>query len=267
MDKLRLHTPSTSARHTEHTVTGSLDSRAPDRAAAGATITPSILTRGAAVAAVGCGALFIGVQLGHPHFDATTVGTTEVIVRDSLKTLMGVLGLVGITGMYLSQVRRNGVLGLIGYIVLALGYLLIACMTYALAFVVPHVVGTDPAYVDDVIAQVTGGSPAGDIGLLSVVLPVQDVSFLAGGLVFGIALFRAGVLSRWATVLLAAGGVITILLAVMPDSFYRLLAFPHGIAMIWLGCSLWATARSTSADTLSVQATYESASLRTSAAE
>jgi hypothetical protein len=29
----------------------------------------------------------------------------------------------------------------------------------------------------------------------------------------------------------------------MPDAFYRLLAFPNGIAMIALGYSLWSTAR------------------------
>jgi len=207
------------------------------------TITPTTLTRGAAAAAVGAGALFIGVQLGHPHLDATTVATTEVVVRDSLKMLMAVLALVGITGMYLSQVRRNGILGLVGYLVLGAGYLLITCMTYMVAFVIPQLVATDPGYVGDVITQITGGTPTGDIGLLATALKVQDISFLAGGLVFGIALFRAGVLARWATVLLAVGGVITILLSVMPDAFYRLLAFPNGIALIGLGCSLWLTTR------------------------
>jgi hypothetical protein len=34
---------------------------------------------------------------------------------------MAVLALVGITGMYLSQIRRYGVLGLVGYVVLAAG--------------------------------------------------------------------------------------------------------------------------------------------------
>ena len=29
----------------------------------------------------------------------------------------------------------------------------------------------------------------------------------------------------------------------MPDAFYRLLAYPNGIAMIGLGYSLWSTAR------------------------
>jgi hypothetical protein len=216
------------------------------------TITPTTLTRGAAAAAVGAGLLFIGVQIGHPHLDATTVATTEVVVRDSLKMLMAVLALVGITGMYLSQVRRNGVLGLVGYLVLAAGYLLITCMTYLAAFVIPQLVGTDAAYVEDVITQITGGTPTGDIGLLAIALKVQDISFLAGGLIFGIALFRAGVLARWATVLLAVGGVVTILLSVMPDAFYRLLAVPNGIALIALGYSLWTTTRPANADATSV---------------
>lgn len=47
--------------------------------------------------------------------DAASITTTDVYVRESLKVLMAVLALVGITGMYLSQTRRNGVLGLVGY--------------------------------------------------------------------------------------------------------------------------------------------------------
>ena len=39
--------------------------------------------------------------------------------------------------------------------------------------------------------------------------------------------------------LLAVGSVVTVLLAVMPDAFYRFLAFPNAIAMVALGYSLW----------------------------
>lgn len=212
------------------------------------TITPTMLTKAAAVAAVVAGAIFIAVQFNHPHLDVTSVTTTEVIVRNSLKVLMAVLALVGISGMYLSQVRRNGVIGLAGYAVLGVGYLLIASTTTAAATVLPLVAGTDAGFVADFIAASTGGSPGGDLGLLQVVFKVQDFAYLAGGLVFGIALYRAGVLARWAAALLAAGGVITIALSVMPDAFYRLLAFPNGIAMIGLGFSLWLTTRRASTD-------------------
>ncbi len=207
------------------------------------TITASTLSRAAGAAAVAAGLLFTGVQINHPHLDAAALMTTEVVVRNSLKMLMALLALAGITGMYLHQVRRTGALGLLGYLVLGAGYALIVGTSYATAFVLPEIATGNPGYVNDVIAATTGGTPAGDIGPLRTVLKIQDFAYLAGGLVFGIALFRARVFPRWAAALLAAGGVVTIALSLMPDAFYRLLAFPNGIAMIALGVSLWRTSR------------------------
>jgi hypothetical protein len=203
------------------------------------TVSPSFLIRAAGVAAVASGAIFIGVQINHPTFDVTTIATTEVVIRDTFKVLMAVLALVGVTGMYLSQVRRNGVLGLIGYLVLATGYLVIMSTTFLAAFVLPSIAGTDPSYVRDVLAVFTGDTATGDIGLLGVAFQLQSLCYLAGGLIFGVALYRARVLARWATVLLAVSGIISAALAVMPDAFYRLLALPNGIALIGLGYSLW----------------------------
>jgi hypothetical protein len=203
------------------------------------TVSTSFLIRAAGAAAAAAGAIFIGVQINHPHLDVTSITTTDVVIRNSAKVLMAVLALAGITGMYLSQVRRNGVLGLIGYLVLATGYLLISSTTIIAAFVLPNIAGTDPGFVKDVIAVSTGGTATGDIGALGMVWQIQDLCYLAGGLVFGVALYRAHVLARWATALLAVGGIVTVVLSVMPDAFYRLLAYPNGIAMIGLGYSLW----------------------------
>jgi hypothetical protein len=208
------------------------------------TVTTTSLTRAAGAAAVAAGLIFIGVQIGHPHLDIASITTTELAVRNSLKVLMAVLALAGITGIYLSQVRRNGFLGLVGYLILAAGYLLIMSTTFAIGNVLPFVAASNPGYVNDVIAAVvSGGTAPGDIGLLGTVIQVQSSCYLAGGLVFGIALFRARVLTRWATALLAAGGIVSGALSVLPDAFYRLIAFPNGIALIVLGYSLWRTAR------------------------
>jgi hypothetical protein len=212
------------------------------------TITTTSLFRGAAVAAVAAGLVFIGVQINHPHLDTTSVTTTEMAVRGSLKLLMAVLALAGITGMYLRQVRQTGVLGLIGYLLFAIGYLLIFSTTLVSAYVLPSVTQTDPRYVTDFITAARGGTAAGDLGLLQLVFYIQSVAYLAGGLVFGIALFRARVLARWAALLLAFSGLVTIALAVLPDAFYRLLAYPNGIAMIGLGVSLWLTTRTAGVD-------------------
>ena len=207
------------------------------------TITPTTLIRAAAVAAVAAGLIFIGVQINHPHADVTSVVTTEWVVRNSLKVLMAALALAGITGMYLRQVTQSGVLGLLGYLVFSLGYLLIMSTTIVSAYVLPSLADTDPDYVTDVLATGTGGASQGDIGLLQTVFQVQGIAYLAGSLVFGIALFRARVLARWAAALLAVGGLVTLALSVMPDAFYRFLAFPNGIAMVALGYSLWRSVR------------------------
>ena len=87
------------------------------------TITSTTLTRAAGVAAAVAGLLFIGVQIGHPHLDADIATTTDYTVRETAKILMAILSLIGITGMYLRQVKQTGVLGLLGYVVFGAGYL------------------------------------------------------------------------------------------------------------------------------------------------
>ena len=212
------------------------------------TVTTAGLTKAAGAAAAAAGAIFIGVNIAHPQLNLTSITTTDVLVRDSLKVLMCVLAVAGITGMYLSQVRRNGVLGLIGYLVLTVGYLSIMCTTFLATFVAPVLAGNDPGFVKDVIALSTSrGTVTGDVGALGTVWKVQGALYLAGGVLFGVALFRARILARWATVLLAVGGLVSIALSLLPDAFYRFLSYPNGIAMIGLGVSLWLSQRTASA--------------------
>jgi hypothetical protein len=211
------------------------------------TITHATLIRSAAVAAVAAGLIFIGVQINHPSSDVTAVATTEWAVRNSLKVLMATLALAGITGMYLRQVRQIGLLGLLGYLLFAAGYLTIMSGAFVSAFVLPSIAETDPGYVNDVLAAATNGSATGDIGLMQAALNVSGITYLGGGLIFGIALYRARVLARWAAALLAVASVLTVTLAVLPDAFYRFLAFPNSIAMIGLGYSLWVTTRTQTA--------------------
>jgi hypothetical protein len=125
-------------------------------------------------------------------------------------------------------------------VVLAVAYLLIMCGVYAAAWMLPEIAKVNPGYVNDLLAVDTGrGTVEGDIGALQTVIQLRGYAYLAGGLLFGIALFRAHVLARWAAALLAVGGVVSVVLSLMPDVFYRYLAIPNGIAMIGLGFSLW----------------------------
>ena len=68
---------------------------------------------------------------------------------------------------------------------------------------------------------------------------IVGIGYSIGGLLFGIALFRAGVLSRWASALFAYSTVSALALAALPESFSRPFAVPTGVALIGLGVSLW----------------------------
>ena len=203
------------------------------------TISTARLGQAAGIAAAIAGAIFILVQINHPATVGASAVTTDWFVRSTAKTVMAALALAGVTGMYLRQRAKVGLVGLAGYLLLSLGYLLMLGTEYVAAFVLPTVAKSSPGYVNDVIVTAFGGHPAGDIGPLMTVFALMGVGYAAGGLLFGIASFRAGILARWAGVLLAVGNVSTLALAVLPDSFNRPLAVPTGIALVGLGISLW----------------------------
>ena len=98
------------------------------------------------------------------------------------------------------------------------------------------------ATVSDVIAAANNGSATGDIGLMQTVILVTGIAYLAGGFIFGIALFRANVLARWAAALLAVGTLATIATGILPQ-YERLFAIPTGLALVGLGYSLWRSLR------------------------
>ena len=202
-------------------------------------ITANRLTATAGLCAAAAGAIFIGVQINHPPADVAHVVTTEMVVRESAKVLMCVLALIGFTGIFLRHHRRFGVLGLAGFSLLTVGYLAMFAVQCIVAYVLPTVALTDPGYVQDVIDAAVGGSPSGDIGHMQTVLLVSGIGYAFGGLLFGIALFRAGVPTRWASVLLAVGTTSALALSALPESFNRPVAGPVGVALIGLGVSRW----------------------------
>ena len=215
------------------------------------TVTPTSLTRAAGISAAVAGLLFIAVQINHPAMDVSSVTTTEWVVRQTAKTVMAAAALAGITGMYLRQVRQMGILGLVGYLVFGAGYLIMMGVEFAGGYVLPALAHTAPGYVNDVLAAGMGETVTGNIGAMQTAFSLMGVGYLAGGVLFGLALYRARILARWASGLLVLGTLATLALHVLPQSFDRPFAVPTGIALIGLGISLWRDQRKTAAVTIS----------------
>jgi len=214
------------------------------------TITTTKLIRAAGIAALVAGALFLLPQFIHPEDHVAQVTTTRWVVAHLVNTVMAILALIGVAGLYLRQVRETRVLGLVGVVLLGIGFLMIAIVSFAEAVILPQIVGTAPGYVSDFLATLVGGPVRGDVGGFTVANQVAAGTYLLGGLVFGIALYRARIVARWASLLLSLGALASLLAAVLPDSLLRTATFPTAIALMGLGYSLWRGKRVASSETV-----------------
>jgi hypothetical protein len=202
-------------------------------------LTTTKLMRAAGLCALIAGMLFLLPQFIHPEDEIAQVTTTGWAVAHMVNMTMGILALIGLTGLYLRQVKESGVLGLIGFLVFGIGFLMIAIVSFAETVILPQIADTDPRYVSDVLATLVGDPVRGDVGGLTLANGVAGATYLLGGLVFGIVLYRAGVVARWAALLLAIGSGASLLAGVLPDSMFRTATFPTAIALMGLGYSLW----------------------------
>lgn len=212
------------------------------------TITTTKLTRASGLSAVVAGLLFIFVQLIHPEENVTSVTTTAWQITHALTVTMAVLALIGVSGMYLRQVRETGLLGLIGFLLFGSAFVVITAFTFVETVVLPQIADAAPRYVNDFLATVIGGEVTGDVGALTAANALAAVTYLLGGLVFGVALFRAGIVARWAALLLTVGALATVLVPFLPHSLDRTTAFPTGLALAGLGYSLWREQRTTASE-------------------
>jgi len=128
---------------------------------------------------------------------------------------------------------------LIGYVVFGIGYFGVQVVG---VFVLPGLAVSQPGYVNDVLAVAHSGTPIGDVGAVQILVR-GGFAYIVGGIIFGIALFRANVLARWAAVLLSVGAVATVATSQLPELTQRLFAIPVGVALIGLGYSLWRNTR------------------------
>jgi hypothetical protein len=204
-------------------------------------ITASNLIRWTGLAALVAGIFFVGVGLFHPPKILSAVTTTQWVVAHSLATATCLLALLGITGLYARQVEEAGWLGLAGYIVFSLNWALTLPFTFAEVFILPVLATEAPTLAEGFVGMFTG-SP-GDFGVLANLWRLVGLMYMLGGLLFGIATFRAGILPRWAGGLLAVASAIAPVAALLPLEHQPKIAVLMGIALAWLGYALWSERR------------------------
>ena len=213
-------------------------------------ITASNVIRWSGLATVVAGIIFAGIQPIHPWEVVAAVNTSAWAIITSLKTAMCLLFLLGITGLYARQVNKAGWLGLAGFLVLSLSWALQTAFVFAEAFILPLLATTAPQFVDSVLGTLARGEASTvNLGALPAIYSLGvGVTYMLGGLLFGIATFRAGILPRWASGLLTIAAALTPLAALLPHATQRLAGIPVGLALAWLGYTLWSERRAYAAE-------------------
>lgn len=202
------------------------------------------LIRWAGLSAMASGLLFVVMQPIHPPDVLASVTTTRWAIVHCLGVTMCFLGLLGVTGLYSRQVKETGWLGLAGYLVLSLFYALTLAFQFIEAFISPRLAAESPAFVEGILGIANGHATGIDLGALPTVYSLTGGMYLLGGLLFGVATFRAGLLPRWTGVLLAgAVPVAPVAVALLPHALERYAAVPMGLAMACLGYALWSERR------------------------
>lgn len=202
--------------------------------------TTTNVIRWAGLAAIAAGSLFIGIQAIHPIDVLASVSTGRWEIVHFMGVAMCLFSLAGITGIYARQVEEAGWLGLVGFVVAGLFWALTMCFQFVEAFMSPVLATAAPKFVEGFLGIITGHAGEIDLGLLPTVYSVTGILYIASGLLFGIATFRAGVLPRWAGALLAFAAVVPLASPLVGHPFDRIFAVPMGLALIWLGYAVWA---------------------------
>ena len=211
-------------------------------------ITTPKLIRWAGVSAMAAGIIFAGIQPIHPPDVLASVNTNAFIIITSFKTVMCLFGLFGIAGLYARHVEETGWLGLAGYLLLTSFYAVQMCYAFAEPLILPLLVTESPNFVESALGMASGAGGPMNLGAFAVVYQLVSALYLLGLLLFGIAIFRAGILSRWAAVLLAVSGPLAIIMSLLPHQIARLAAMPMGFALAWLGYALWSERREQAAE-------------------
>lgn len=207
-------------------------------------ITSSNIIRWAGLPAVAAGIIFAGIQPIHPPDFLPSVTTSAWAIIMPVKMVMCLFFLLGLTGLYARQVEEVGWIGMAGFLLFSFSWAINMAFIFAEAFILPVLANAAPQFVDSFLGIVNGFPGEMNIGALPGIYGLSGfLGYMLGGLLFGIATFRAGILPRWAAGLLAVSALLTPAAALLPHAVQRYAGIPVGVAVAWLGYALWSERR------------------------
>lgn len=202
-------------------------------------MTASALMRLAGGSAILAGLCFIVIGMFHPENIPSSVTTAIWVNVHIAATALGFFGMFGMAGLYARQVEKSGWLGLAGFLLFSIWFVLITGFSFVEAFILPRLATQSPAFVESLLGMFTGVPATVELGVLPTLWNISGPMFILGPLLFGIATIRARVLPRWSGGLLILAAILIPIGGMFPHEYQAKIAMiPIGLVMAWLGSFL-----------------------------
>jgi len=197
----------------------------------------SNVIRWAGLSLVVAGVLNVITPMIHPPNDPSSVALSSWTIAHYLLLGGAVFALLGVSGMYARQVEEAGLLGLVGFLMFYVGLAVTAGFFLFEALVMPVLATEAPQSIAGFLPGID------DFGVLGPAILLAVLLYSIGGLLFGIAIIRAGILPRWAAILFVIGIVATVVLSLVSETVGRTSGVLYGVGLAWLGYALWSERR------------------------
>lgn len=202
-------------------------------------MTIQTIIRLGAVAMIISGAALGYSYVSHPHhMTPQVIASSSWFIIHLLFALSLALGLLGTTALYASTAIRSSWMGLVGYVTLFIGMLLIFGLDYYEVLIAPFLAVQYPQVIHD--------HGAGDaMGMVAVAFPAAGILTVIGYAMLAFAWMKAGVLHRGVAAALiftsVAFGVGLSPIGGLATA--RITATAFGLALMAIGIAAWRSTR------------------------
>ena len=142
----------------------------------------STLLRLAGLAALLAGLCYVFVGILHPSNVSASVTSTRWETVHVVACAMCFFGLLGLVGALRRQATKTGWLGLVGFVLLSLWFVLIMGFSFVEAFILPKLATTDPRFVAAWFGMLIGPATKTNLGALPTLWTLSGPIYIAGGL-------------------------------------------------------------------------------------
>jgi len=222
-------------------------------------ISAAALMRLAGFSAMLAGVGIVVMGMFHPANEPASVNTSAWIIVHIFATSLGFFGVLGLAGLYARQVEKAGWMGLIGFLLFSAWLALVGMLSFVEAALLPTLASEFPPFVVGFLGMFTNTPGQVSLGVLPLLWTISTPMLILGSLLYAIATFRARVLPRWASALLALGSVMVPFSAlVSTETAAKIIMVPMGLGLAGMGYALLAERRVKSTVTVSEKYTTES---------